>query len=239
MPVYCIVHFLILSSLISPGQCEYGWSGIQGNTGQVSATAWHVSVKFPAHIQLNPLVSSAAASSLDLNQETRRLFIGQDNGTISVWTLWIIKQIHHKHFDFRNSNYQKILTVCRTLEITLVSKQLICLIFIIDSHNSLAHQGRVTALLFALYNEWVLSCGRDKYFQWHCSETGRRLGGYQTAAWCTCLSYPFLHSWLCSRIWLSSVILSCTSLREKGMTPVPLLPEDSKPQNESWFSLLL
>lgn len=63
-------------------------------------------------------------------------------------------------------------------------------------HLITAHQSRVTALLFALQNEWVLSCGRDKYFQWHCSETGRRLGGYQTAAWCTCLQYPFLKAWL-------------------------------------------
>ena len=53
-----------------------------------------------------------------------------------------------------------------------------------------AHQGRVTAVLFSLTQEWVLSVGRDKYFQWHCSETGRRLGGYQATAWCTCLQYP-------------------------------------------------
>ncbi|ELU03889.1 hypothetical protein CAPTEDRAFT_228655 [Capitella teleta] len=96
---------------------------------------------------------ASAASSLDLNQETRRLFIGQDNGTISEFQL---------SEDFNSMPHTR---------------------------DYVAHQGRVTALLFALYNEWVLSCGRDKYFQWHCSETGRRLGGYQTAAWCTCLSF--------------------------------------------------
>ena len=53
-----------------------------------------------------------------------------------------------------------------------------------------AHLGRVTAIIFSLSCEWVLSCGRDRYFQWHCSETGRRLGGYQATSWCLCLQYP-------------------------------------------------
>lgn len=53
-----------------------------------------------------------------------------------------------------------------------------------------AHQGRVTTIVFALNCEWVLSIGRDKQFQFHCSETGRRLGGYQFEAWCTALQYP-------------------------------------------------
>ena len=53
-----------------------------------------------------------------------------------------------------------------------------------------AHRMRVTAVMFAASHDWVLSCGRDKYFQWHCSETGRRLGGYQTSGWCTSLQYP-------------------------------------------------
>lgn len=53
-----------------------------------------------------------------------------------------------------------------------------------------AHQGRVTSVKFSLGCEWVLSCGKDKYFMWHCSETGRRLGGYQAGAWCLCLEYP-------------------------------------------------
>lgn len=53
--------------------------------------------------------------------------------------------------------------------------------------NYLAHQQRVTGLIFSLDQEWVLSCGRDKYFQWHCSETGRRLGGFECSSWCTAL----------------------------------------------------
>ncbi|XP_070538975.1 WD repeat and FYVE domain-containing protein 2-like [Ptychodera flava] len=58
-----------------------------------------------------------------------------------------------------------------------------------QKRNYLAHQSRVTGVLFSLLSEWVLSVGRDKYFQWHCSETGRRLGGYQSSSWCTCLQY--------------------------------------------------
>ncbi|KAL8595582.1 WD repeat and FYVE domain-containing protein 2 [Nucella lapillus] len=53
----------------------------------------------------------------------------------------------------------------------------------------IAHQGRVTAVKFSLGCEWVLSCGKDKYFQWHCSESGKRLGGFQAVSWCLCLEF--------------------------------------------------
>ncbi|CAH1781379.1 unnamed protein product [Owenia fusiformis] len=53
----------------------------------------------------------------------------------------------------------------------------------------IAHQSRVTGVYFSVQCEWVLSTGRDKYFQWHCSESARRLGGYQTSAWCTCIEF--------------------------------------------------
>ncbi|XP_036760744.2 WD repeat and FYVE domain-containing protein 2 isoform X2 [Manis pentadactyla] len=48
--------------------------------------------------------------------------------------------------------------------------------------NYQAHQSRVTMLLFVLELEWVLSTGHDKQFVWHCSESGRRLGGRRTGA---------------------------------------------------------
>jgi hypothetical protein len=54
-----------------------------------------------------------------------------------------------------------------------------------------AHQARVTSIHFALNCEWMLSIGRDKMFQYHCSETGRHLGSFQSGAWCTALQYPF------------------------------------------------
>lgn len=55
--------------------------------------------------------------------------------------------------------------------------------------NYSAHQARVTSIHFALNCEWVLSVGRDKLFQYHCSETGRRIGSFQSEAWCTALQY--------------------------------------------------
>lgn len=53
-----------------------------------------------------------------------------------------------------------------------------------------AHQGRVMGIVFSLIAEWVLSVARDKHFLWHCSETGRRLGSFQSGAWCMALQYP-------------------------------------------------
>jgi len=52
-----------------------------------------------------------------------------------------------------------------------------------------AHQGRVTDTLFSPSSSWVLSSGRDKYFYFHCTATGKRLGGYLCNAWCTSLAY--------------------------------------------------
>ncbi|KAG0429126.1 hypothetical protein HPB47_023933 [Ixodes persulcatus] len=95
----------------------------------------------------------SAASSMDYNSETRRLFIGMDNGSISEFLV---------ADDFNKMTHQR---------------------------NYLAHQGKVVGIVFSLIAEWVLSVARDKYFQWHCSETGRRLGGFQCNAWCTALQF--------------------------------------------------
>ncbi|XP_023221824.1 WD repeat and FYVE domain-containing protein 2-like [Centruroides sculpturatus] len=93
------------------------------------------------------------ATAMVYNPETKRLFIGMENGSISEFIL---------SDDFNILTHQR---------------------------NYLAHQGRVTGVEFSLWSEWVLSVGRDKYFQWHCSETGQRLGGFQCNAWCTALQY--------------------------------------------------
>ncbi|KAI4489120.1 PREDICTED: WD repeat and FYVE domain-containing protein 2 [Polistes canadensis] len=53
----------------------------------------------------------------------------------------------------------------------------------------LAHQARVSGVIYAANCEWVLSIGRDKLFQLHCSNTGRKLGSYQTDAWYTALQF--------------------------------------------------
>jgi len=68
-----------------------------------------------------------------------------------------------------------------------------------------AHQDRVTCVQFSPVHEFVLSCSRDKYFEWHCSQTGRRLGGYLASAWTTCLQY--LCSFMCC-MWLLRELLN-------------------------------
>ncbi|RUS85425.1 hypothetical protein EGW08_006816 [Elysia chlorotica] len=95
----------------------------------------------------------SAVSCLDYNPQTRRLFVGQESGTIS-------------EFDI-TEDYNRL----------------------IHQKDYLAHQSRVTAVKFSLRCEWVLSCSKDKYFMWHCSETGRRLSGYQANAACLCLEF--------------------------------------------------
>lgn len=55
----------------------------------------------------------------------------------------------------------------------------------------MAHQARVAAVVFSLNCEWVLSIGRDKLFQYHSTENGKKIGTYTTEAWYTALQYPF------------------------------------------------
>ncbi|XP_037559536.1 WD repeat and FYVE domain-containing protein 2-like [Dermacentor silvarum] len=99
------------------------------------------------------LTMPSAASAMDYNSETRRLFIGMDNGSISEFQI---------SDDFNKMTHQR---------------------------NYLAHQGRVMGIVFSLIAEWVLSVARDKHFLWHCSETGRRLGAFQSGAWCMALQF--------------------------------------------------
>lgn len=56
----------------------------------------------------------------------------------------------------------------------------------------LAHQARVTGVSYTQQNGWILSCGRDKLFSFHSTETTRRLGGYTFDSMCTAIQYPFL-----------------------------------------------
>lgn len=92
---------------------------------------------------------------MDFNHETKRLFVGMENGSVSEF---LVAE------DFNRITHQR---------------------------NYLAHQARVTDVVFSIITEWVLSVGRDKYFNWHDSETGRRLGGFQCSSWCTALQYEY------------------------------------------------
>ncbi|XP_044726512.1 WD repeat and FYVE domain-containing protein 2 [Chrysoperla carnea] len=95
----------------------------------------------------------SGATSMFYTVETRQLFIGQDNGTVSEFTL--------------ASDFNRLQPV----------------------REYIAHQARVTEVLFALNCEWVLSIGRDKVFMFHCTHTGHRLGIYTAEAWCTALQF--------------------------------------------------
>lgn len=74
----------------------------------------------------------------------------------------------------------------------------------------LAHQARVTGIIFAPDSEWVLSIGRDKLFQLHSSETGQKLGSYQTDAWYTALQYPFAKFY----IFTNKRFLQCRKMKQ-------------------------
>lgn len=95
----------------------------------------------------------SGCTTIDYLGETRTLFIGQDNGTVSQYTL---------------SHDCNRLTLVR---------------------DFLSHQARVTGVCYTKQTGWILSCGRDKLFSFHCVETGNRLGGYTFDAMCTALQY--------------------------------------------------
>jgi len=56
-----------------------------------------------------------------------------------------------------------------------------------DYHAHTAN--RVTGVHYSAPKKWLLSCAKDKYFQFHCTGTGRRLGGYLCNAACTTIDY--------------------------------------------------
>lgn len=95
----------------------------------------------------------SGCTALDYHPDGRHLYIGQDNGTITQYTL---------------SADSNSLTMVR---------------------DYLAHQARVTGVFYAHQSNWVLSCGRDKLFSFHSTETARRLGGYTFESMCTALQY--------------------------------------------------
>lgn len=127
----------------------------------------------------------AAATAMNYCAETRQLFVGLENGAINV-------RISQPSRIWKPS-YQDVETI-----VYFCYKE-----FILETdynrmtpmRECLSHQGRVTGIIFALNCEWVLSIGRDKLFQFHCSETGQRIGSFQTDAWFTALQYPFLQRW--------------------------------------------
>lgn len=93
----------------------------------------------------------SGCTALFYAEDTRHLFIGQENGTVSEYTLS---------------------EDCNRLSLV---------------RDYISHQFRVTEVVFAKQQNWILSCGKDKVFSFHCTETGRRLGGYTFETPCTSL----------------------------------------------------
>jgi len=52
-----------------------------------------------------------------------------------------------------------------------------------------SHSGPVTAVLFSLHGEILLSVGKDRQFVWQCAETGQRFGSFNVGSACTSLQY--------------------------------------------------
>lgn len=59
-----------------------------------------------------------------------------------------------------------------------------------------AHTGRVASVHLVEEKDILLSCGADKCFQLHCTETGRRLMGYQLNASGSCIQYDASSSYM-------------------------------------------
>lgn len=57
------------------------------------------------------------------------------------------------------------------------------------AHTYQAHASRVTAVLFVLEMEWLLSAAQDRTLCWHCTERGHLLGSHRTAAWVTRIQF--------------------------------------------------
>lgn len=53
-----------------------------------------------------------------------------------------------------------------------------------------AHQNRVSAIIFSLAAEWVISTGHDKCVSWMCTRSGSMLGRHFFTSWASCLQYP-------------------------------------------------
>ena len=58
---------------------------------------------------------------------------------------------------------------------------------LIKEKNYLAHAGRVNDVFYSPANNLILSVGKDKTLNHHCTETGRRLGSFIANSPCTCI----------------------------------------------------
>ncbi|KAL7990857.1 hypothetical protein Chor_014287 [Crotalus horridus] len=97
---------------------------------------------------------SSPCSTMAYHHDSRRIFVGQDNGAIMEF---------HISEDFNKMNFVKTYP---------------------------AHQNRVSAIIFCLEAEWVISTGHDKSVSWMCTRSGNMLGRHYFTSWASCLQYP-------------------------------------------------
>ncbi|KAG7471074.1 hypothetical protein MATL_G00120560 [Megalops atlanticus] len=96
---------------------------------------------------------SSPCSCLAYHHESKRVFVGQDNGAVVEF---------HISEDFNKMNHVKTYP---------------------------AHQNRVSAIVFSLESEWVVSTGHDKCVSWMCTHSGTMLGRHYFTSWASCLQY--------------------------------------------------
>ncbi|XP_026505691.1 WD repeat and FYVE domain-containing protein 1 [Terrapene carolina triunguis] len=96
---------------------------------------------------------SSPCSAMAYHHDSRRIFVGQDNGAIMEF---------HISEDFNKMNFVKTYP---------------------------AHQNRVSAVIFCLGAEWVISTGHDKCVSWMCTRSGSMLGRHYFTSWASCLQY--------------------------------------------------
>lgn len=59
-----------------------------------------------------------------------------------------------------------------------------------------AHQKQVTACVFAIEKEILVSCGKDRLITWHYTQNGQRLGQFQTPSVPLCIQFDVLSNYV-------------------------------------------
>jgi len=97
----------------------------------------------------------SGATSVCYNKENRKIFVGQENGTVSEFVL---------AEDYNSVTHKR---------------------------DYLSHHARVTQVYYEPTLSWILSVGRDKWFQYYCAVTGKRLGGHICQSWAFSLEFDY------------------------------------------------
>ena len=93
----------------------------------------------------------SGCTSIAYIKTNRQLYVGQDNGTV---TLYMLSE------DCNRLSFVK---------------------------DFLVHQARVVEVVISTVHKWLLTCGKDKIFIYHCLDSGRRIGDYAFETPCTSL----------------------------------------------------